>query len=414
MRIWIIKVGENIPFEDAKVRPMRAGLLAKMLSESGHDVTWWTSSVNHFAKTIYPQSSSDECTLPCGTKLVFLKSILYQKNISIRRWINHFGEARDFKRKAPQYPKPDIVICCLPTLELSYSVVNFCKKNKIPVIIDIRDLYPDVFINLFPNFLKPLAKILFYPMSLMTKKIMKEATGLTAISDTYLKWGLNHAKRDQHQHDGIFPLAYPTPEKQISPDTQFTHKFDKLKNKKIILYIGSFVSSIDLETVIRAASLLEKQHKDEFHFVLSGDGGYREQWESLAKGLHNVTFTGWVNFPQIHWLANRSWAGLGAYKKDALMSLPNKIFEYMSFGLPILSALKGETREFIEKNGCGLYYEAGNPESLVAAIERLNDLSEGKINPGQLGLKAYMEKYSPSYVYGNMIKHTLKITRNAS
>ena len=77
MRIWIVKGGETIPFKDSSQRLMRAGLLAKMLAESGHEVIWWTSSVDHFSKTIYPQASEGECILPGNIKLIFLKSILY-------------------------------------------------------------------------------------------------------------------------------------------------------------------------------------------------------------------------------------------------------------------------------------------------------------------------------------------------
>lgn len=411
MRVWIIKGGESIPFEGTSARPMRAGLLAKMLSENGHDVTWWTSSVNHFSKTIYPQSSLKECFLPCGTKLIFLKSILYKKNLSIRRLINHFGTARQFKKLAPNSPKPDIVICSFPTVELSYSVVNFCKKENIPVLVDIRDLYPDVYITLFPRALRSMAKVLFYPMLWMTQKIMRQATGLIAISDTYLRWGLKHAKREQGKYDGVFPLAYPKSEVQISLDPQFTATFEKLVDKKLIFYVGSFVSSIDLETVIRAAKLLQEKNKDEFHFILSGDGGYKEQWKDMAKELQNVTFTGWVDSNQINWLASHSWVGLGAYKKNALMSLPNKIFEYMSFGLPILSSLEGETREFLEMNGCGLYYEAGNTESLVAHLEQLSQFPEERNRMGHASFKHYVDKYSPSRIYGNLIQHVEEICK---
>lgn len=405
MRIWIIKVGETIPFKGTTGRLMRAGLLAKMLSEKGHEVTWWTSSINHFSKTIYPQSSLKECSLPCRTSLVFLKSILYHKNISLRRLINHWGEARHFTKLAPNYPKPDVVICCFPTLELSYSVVNFCKKQNVPVLIDIRDLYPDVYTNLFHTSLRTFANILFSPLLWMTRKVMRQATGIIAISETYLKWGLKHAKREQHGTDGVFSLAYPKADVETSPDPQFTELFQKLEGKKLILYIGSFISSIDLETVISVANVFQEKNQDEFHFVLSGDGSYREKWEEMAQGLRNITFTGWIDSQKINWLASRAWVGLGAYKKNALMSLPNKIFEYMSFGLPVLSSLQGETRELIEQNKCGLYYEAESPESLMVCIEKLSKSPKERDEMHLSSLKNYLEKFSPSTVYENLIRH---------
>jgi hypothetical protein len=236
MRVWIIKIGENIPFKDEAVRPMRAALLAKMFVEKGHDVTWWVSSINNVSKTIYPQASQEMHILPCGTKLIFLKSILYKKNLSFKRMINHFGVAYQFKKMAPRYPKPDIVICCFPTVELSYQAVKFCNKNNIPILIDIRDLYPDVYIiNLFSNSLRKLAKNICFPISWMVKKTMQGATGLTAISNTYLKWGLKFTQRRQNQYDGVFPLAYPKDTEQTPPTPDFIEKYRYLEGKKIIL-----------------------------------------------------------------------------------------------------------------------------------------------------------------------------------
>lgn len=410
MRIWVVKSGENIPFENSNIRLLRAGILAKMLSENGHEVVWWTSSVNHLSKTFYPQSSQENYSLPWGTKIVFLKSILYKRNISLKRFINHWGVARQFSKLAPVHPRPDIVFCCFPTLELSYEVVKFCKKHHIPVIIDIRDLYPDVFINFFPDFLKPIAKVIFYPMSWMTKKVMEGATSLTAISKTYLEWGQSHANRKRDGLDEIFPLAYPENEKEIIPDADFIQKFSKLANKKIVLYIGSFISSIDLETIIRTARLLEGKNREEFHFVLAGDGEDRKKLEEMAKGLNNITFTGWINSHQIAWLSKQAWVGLGAYKKNALMSLPNKIFEYMSFGLPILCCLQGETKKVIEENNCGFYYDAGNPHSLLSCLESLYSLPEKRAAMKRASLDTYKTKYCASVIYNNMIEHILKVS----
>lgn len=408
MRVWIVKGGENIPFKGSSQRLMRAGLLAKMLVESGHEVIWWTSSVDHFSKKIFPQASEGECILPGGIKLIFLKSILYKKNISLRRLINHFGTARHFKKLAQAVPMPDVVLCSFPTVELSYSVVNFCRERRIPVLIDIRDLYPDVYINLFPNLLRPLAKVLLYPMQWMTQKVMQRATGIIAISNTYLNWGLNYAQRGYTKYDGLFPMAYPRSEESLLPVSEFTSKFKKAEDKKIILYVGSFVSSIDLETVISAAKILKERKNEDFHFVLAGDGGYKERWENMSTNLDNVTFTGWIDSPKINWLARNAWVGLGAYKKGALMSLPNKILEYMNFGLPILSSLDGETRQFIEENNCGLYYEAGDPESLIACLDQLIETPEKREEMVVSSKKNYTEKYTPARVYGDFIQHIKK------
>ena len=50
--IWIVTIGEPIFHPENKLRKHRSGLLAKFISENKNcNVTWWTSTFNHFTKT---------------------------------------------------------------------------------------------------------------------------------------------------------------------------------------------------------------------------------------------------------------------------------------------------------------------------------------------------------------------------
>ena len=75
-----------------------------------------------------------------------------------------------------------------------------------------------------------------------------------------------------------------------------------------------------------------------------------KKWSKLAIGLQNVVFTGWVNKHELKYLSDIADIGLMAYSKGAPQGLPNKIFEYMSSGIPILSSLQGETEDFLKLN----------------------------------------------------------------
>jgi glycosyltransferase involved in cell wall biosynthesis len=54
--------------------------------------------------------------------------------------------------------------------------------------------------------------------------------------------------------------------------------------------------------------------------------------------------------------------------KDAM---PNKPFEYLSVGLPLINSLEGEMAELIDQHGFGLNYFPGDLEGLCVCIERL-------------------------------------------
>src|SRR5690606_4552679 len=159
-----------------------------------------------------------------------------------------------------------------------------------------------------------------------------------------LSWGLAYAGRSRAPQDGVFTHGYPE-RSATAPGMAVKDWVKQLyidPGRRIFWFSGTFVGSIDLSTVIEAARLL--RDRSDVMFVFSGSGQQEAAWREQAKGLSNIRFTGWLDREQLDAMAARAWVGLGAYKKGALMSLTNKIFEYMAYGLPILISLPGDAR----------------------------------------------------------------------
>ena len=73
--------------------------------------------------------------------------------VRIRSHIRHNRAiASAFAKQAYHTVQPDIVFCCLPTLELAEKSVQFGQKINAPVIVDIRDLWPDLYPKLRVNY----------------------------------------------------------------------------------------------------------------------------------------------------------------------------------------------------------------------------------------------------------------------
>ena len=85
--------------------------------------------------------------------------------------------------------------------------------------------------------------------------------------------------------------------------------------------------------------------------------------------------------------------GLVTYSKDAIMSLPNKPFEYMAEGLPLLSSLRGELRDLIEKHRIGRFYEAGNPSSLADGVRWFYNHPEEARQMGKRSFELFSKKF---------------------
>jgi glycosyltransferase involved in cell wall biosynthesis len=415
MRIWLVTVSEPLPCDRHSVRLCRTGLLAHLLVEQGHDVVWWTSTFDHSQKR---RRFHGDTFLSLGPryKMALLDSIPYRRNISVARLINHRGIARKFRRYARYETPPEIILCSFPTIELSLAAVDYGQQTGIPVILDVRDPWPDLFLNILPSRLHWLGRAALYKLTAETRSALKRATGIVAMSEACLRWGLEYAQRDPGPYDAIFPLAYPRPkadEDQLRMAAAAMSRHGVDARKLICWFVGSFGNVYDLTTVIQVARELARRDNREVQFVLSGDGDQRVRWMDQARGLENVVFTGWVDVHQIAYLMTIADIGLVALN-GVPSALPNKLFEYFAAGLPVLASLQGEGAALLQQFDCGFIYKAGDPNSLLEALERLAQDEVHRRRMGANALALYEDRFTVGAVYPRMIELLVDITRRPS
>ena len=87
----------------------------------------------------------------------------------------------------------------------------FAKARHIPVLIDIRDEWPDLFMNSMPGKLKKFLKIIMSHDFRMIKRTLHGADGLIAMMNSLLEWGLKYAGRPKGARDRIFYLGHKKP-----------------------------------------------------------------------------------------------------------------------------------------------------------------------------------------------------------
>jgi glycosyltransferase involved in cell wall biosynthesis len=405
MRVWIVNVGEPMAVDPGAERKLRMGLIADRLAERGHDVVWWTSSFDHNYKR---QRYESDTTVRVSDRieLRFLRARAYSSNISIGRLVNHHQLGRAFERVAEattSEERPDVIFATMPIVELAAAAARYGASHDIPVIIDVRDLHPDIYLNLVPRSIHPVARIAMSRMYRDLKTSLRLATGVIAIAPSFLRWGLAHGRRQKSDRDAVFPLAYPeihasASELELAKDE--LRSMGVREDKKILWYVGTFNRWIDLETPIHAARALAKAGEDEFQLVISGSGDFDEQWRRQARGLENVVFTGWIGVPHIIHLRAAAWAGLAPYR-SGFLTVGNKLFEYMAGSLPVLLSIGGDAKDIIESTDSGIAYVGGNPKSLVDAIHRL-DIPGVRARMAANSRKAYEQHYSASKVYGDL------------
>ncbi len=417
MKVWLAHVGEPLPIDAKNERQLRMSLIAQSLARQGHEVTWWTSTFDHTHKR---QRFDAHTRVEVAPNLVLqlLLARPYASNISIDRLRNHRQVAKAFEEIANRTnltELPDVIFATMPTVELAAAAARFGVSRGIPVIVDVRDLHPDIYLSLVPRFARGLARLALAPLYRDLRCALRLATSIIAIAPSFLEWALRHAGRSARPTDCVFPLAYPeleVPEEAVKQAGEELEASGVGRNGNIVWYVGTFNRWIDLETPIQAARILSHAGRRDVQFVLSGSGDFGEKWRREAAALPNVVFTGWVDIPKLVYMRNIAWAGLAPYR-PGFHTVGNKLFEYMAGGLPILLSIDGDARQIIDAHDAGIAYTGRDPQSLVKAIDAL--LADGtRERMSQNSLEAFRSHYSAEKVYANMIDFVLGFARQTS
>lgn len=137
-----------------------------------------------------------------------------------------------------------------------------------------------------------------------------------------------------------------------------------------LTFAGNIGAAQSVETIIKAASLLQNVENLNFHIV--GDGSDLERCKALARelGTENVIFHGRKQLEEMPEIYRNSDAMLVTLSDDPLISrtLPGKVQTYMAAGKPIIGAINGETAEIIAQAECGLCGPAEDAKTLAENI----------------------------------------------
>lgn len=177
----------------------------------------------------------------------------------------------------------------------------------------------------------------------------------------------------------------------------FENEFEPLQNpvnsKYSAVYIGSASKVRGLEELVDSFTI----NKD---LSLAIAGTFSEaDFENKLKtspGWANVDFLGMLSRESIRDLLSQSTVAIVTFlpAPNHIESQPNKMFEYMSAGLPIVCSDFSLWKEIIEDNNCGICVNPESPEKIAEAILYLNENKDKAEEMGRNGRKAILEKYN--------------------
>jgi glycosyltransferase involved in cell wall biosynthesis len=407
MIAWLFKDGEALP-TGPNARRMRMAMLASALASRGDDVHCFASTFIHVGKRLH---STSDVVLPVdpGYKLHLLHAGSFSRNLSFKRYLFHRRYAYRVRSYCGALPRPDIILCAFPLIDVAAWAVEYGRRHGIPVIVDVRDLWPDVILGIFPDPVRPLARVALDRDFRLTRNAFRNATAVTSISHGVLRWALAKVPRHTGDRDRVFPIGYPVRKAAAEPDPAVEQWLAPLRDRRIFAYVGTLAKSSNINVMLDAARVLAAQDPT-VHFVIAGDGPDRDRIQAVAATLPNVTAPGWLTQPAVRQVEAAAFAGVLPLNTlpDAM---PNKFFEYISAGLPVLSSATGELNDLISHERVGMPFSATNPQSLVDAIRRLcadPDLTAGMASRAAALFEA---RFREDLVYGAFADYLHDVAR---
>ena len=326
----------------------RGASFIRAFKKCGYNVTHVSTDFDH-AQKAYVDLPLEEVV--DGVKVKRLHVLAYTKNLSIKRILSHLQFAFKLLRVLNSLvEKPNYVYCVTPTSTSAYVAGKYCKKHGIKFIIDLIDLWPD---SLLPLYSSRMITIATSPWSYITHKAYEMADFICGESVKYA----NHA----HQFNPDvpwFPIYLGVNKEKVN--RLIAESNVKVVDKKAPLrlcYGGDLGNSYGFDAILKALNYIQQKGiQYEMYFVGGGDRQEYIQNYSIEHNL-NVLITGKIPYCDYLKYLNSCDIGFNAFGPNTKVVHSYKFNDYIATGNLVLSNLKGETAEMIDKYKIGLNYE---------------------------------------------------------
>jgi hypothetical protein len=389
MRILLINAFEKLPAEN--FRDQRYTFIYELLKQRTQ-INWFSSDFHHWS-----HSRRDANKLPPEDRenIKLIRTISYRKNVGLRRLISYFALSAATAWNLFRLKQRPHVIVCMGPPEQMFLVTLYGKLRGVPIIIDVIDPWPDVYLKAFPNELRLLGKAVLFPYFAMSRITFTLCTFAMAVSETYLAWAIRRGHRKDLESFACFYLGARNDDFDVS-------KVPEPRGAVSCLFAGQFGFSYDIDLILEAAHALP-----DFHFVLCGAGGKHAEVVRRASALRNVEVHGWLSPTELNRVGSACQIGLCAYSRSATQSVPTKLFDYFSMGLYVLSSLAGEAEAMLRSHGVGRTYRAGSLESFVNCLQGIRDECDLTRDGRAAIRRKFDQHFSAGAIYPRMVDEVI-------
>lgn len=379
--IWLINPYGNIPGEGWS--DYRFNMLACALVDAGFKVRWWAAGFEHRSK-VFRTNNLKHIEINKNYSISLVPVSGYKKHISFQR----IRFERQFANGVLKYhtdlqEKPDLLFYADPAVFVEDLYRQLAAKLDKKYIVDIIDIWPEIFVKVLPNALKPFQRILFSPLYYRRQKFIFNSSAIIAVSKDYLEIGkkINPNIPSKVVYWGVNDLAENV---KIVSDNIKKQCDKKAPSDLWLIYAGTLGENYDIKSIIKLSEKFKQNPK--IKFFIAGDGPLRDFVVNsiVTLNLENVKYLGRLNHLDLVFFYNFCDIAISSYIKDSTVSMPIKAFDFFKFGLPVLNSLGRDFGGIVTESECGMNYEPENIEDMYLKLnimisnrERLNQM---KIN----------------------------------
>lgn len=366
--VWIVCAYGGLPAEGH--RDFRCFLLGKELASRGYGVIWWVSSFDHTRKQQRVEVPTE--TGVAGFQIRLVRTTGYRSNVSFRRIWSEWRFGRVLERQVLGENDPSAIVLIDPARFYGNAVVRLARQTGSRLLLDVMDLWPELFELVLPRTLRPIGKALMMPLYVQRNWLARQASALVGVATDYVDTVGDGAGFKGPRHT-TYLGCHGSVETDVAVPAEVRTAISREPSTKIVVYAGTLGDNYDIDALIGAFRLA--RGRPDIRWVIAGAGPRQDDIAAAAAelGPATVRYVGLQKASVIAWLLRQSDIGLSCYHEASTVSMPFKAFDYMAAGLPIVNSLGRELGHLVRTSGIGVQYEAGNSQGLYAAVQRLCD-----------------------------------------
>ena len=317
-----------------------------------------------------------------GVRIIRVRSTTYDRAELWRRATNYATYIAGALREALAVQRPDVIMCMTDPPFIGAIAEIVARRYRAPLLVSTQDVFPEIAVKLGrlgnPLVIGVLRVLVNFPLRHADRVVVIGETMKRRVIDKGVEGERIRVISNWGDAESVKPQPRDNPWAQSNG----------LVGKFVVMHFGNVGHAQDLDTLIRATTLL--RDLDDLVVPIIGVGARLEDLKQLAAVLEadKVQFLPWQAYEnRAEPISAADVHVVGLARGLAGYIVPSRMWGVLAAGRPVIAAAEdeSETADVVRRTGCGVVVPPGRPAELARAIRAFHD---GEHDLGEMGRRA--------------------------